>query len=143
MPDFLALILSVRMTRQAGAAVILIPVYLFVFFVRFSCGMTCDASKYGIVVWVGMALAALVPFILVLSTVNREVHIIMIPGGWHPRILIMTQRTICWKLSRLMIRIIGLIILCEMASAASVWCVVVISVMAQGALITYCRMCSQ
>jgi hypothetical protein len=69
---------TIRMTRQARVAVILIATHFVMILIRLTRGMTCQAGEYCVVVRVGMTIHALIPFAFVFSIVDREVQVVMI-----------------------------------------------------------------
>lgn len=83
-----------------------------------------------------MAFNALIPYLslAVSAAVNGEILSIMIECGWRPGILGMTAFTIGWEYVRLVIWIGGLVVISRMAPKTSVWCVVIVSVVALGTI---------
>ena len=88
----------------------------------------CEISRGGV------AVNTIHPFPLVLPAVDREILAIMVKGRWHPGIFSMTGRTVGREKIAAVIRVIGPIIIRLVASDTGVRCVVIISVMAAGAI---------
>jgi hypothetical protein len=100
-----------------------------VVFVAINAAKRCKVAGYR------MAFDALVPFALVFSAVNREVLVIMVPGGRYPcrfRVAILTS---CGELCRSMVGIVGVIVIALVAAKASIGSIVVIAVVASRAVI--------
>lgn len=84
---FLLVRFTIGVTGQARSTVVLIARDLVMVVVGLCLMMAGETSKNGVIIWVGMAIVALIPFSLVRSAVDREMLGIMVPGGRHPRIL--------------------------------------------------------
>lgn len=89
-----------------------------------------------------MAIAALVPFVFMFARVNRKKLVIVIPARRTPVVFRMAGLAGCWKLSSLMIWIIGLIIIILVTAGTCIGGIVIVSLMAGGALICYAGMSS-
>ena len=133
----LVLILSVRVAGQACIAIVLVAADFIMIFVGLPLLMTGETGKDAIIIWVGVAITALIPFSFVFAAVNRKVLIVMIPCRRHPCGLRVTGLAVCRKLGCLVVRIIGLVIIVLVAAITRVWRVVVGSIMAFHALIGY------
>ena len=59
-------------------------------FIGFRIGVTSDTSEYGIIIRVGVTIIAIIPFTLMLSTIDREVFDIVIESSWFPCVFTMT-----------------------------------------------------
>ena len=73
---------------------------------------------------------------------EREVSEVMIEVGRGPGCLIMTDRAVCRISFQFMIRIGGAIVIIEMTTDAGIWCVVIISVVAEDTLHGDIDMCA-
>ena len=71
---------SIRVTGQAGIAIVLIPGNLIMVIICLVFLVTGDTSENGIIIWVSVTIVALIPFPFMLAAVNREIEIIVIPG---------------------------------------------------------------
>ena len=78
----------------------------------------------------GMAINALIPFIFMLSGVNREILLIVVVVHRIPGILRMTISAIRWELLVGVIRVAGALVIRSVATVTGVWRVVVIAVVA-------------
>jgi hypothetical protein len=116
------------MTWITSRAVVLITRHFTVVVVSIRVCMAIEAIKYCIVIRVRMTLRALIPLAFMLSTINREVHPVVIECGWDPFALSMTRNAVCRKLSWLMIWIRGGVIIRLMTSKTCVWSIVIIPV---------------
>lgn len=85
------------------------------------------ATEQSEVVGYGMTICALVPFIVVFSTVNREIHVIVVKGGGLPGILAVAQGTIRGEPGRSVVWIIHRVVVTGMASIAGIGGIVVIT----------------
>ena len=90
-----------------------------------------------------MAIVALIPYSVVLSTIDWKIEVVMIPICRLPCTLRMTSITGCRKLRSLVIRIIGLVIVILVTSIAGIGRVVIVSIMTTCALIRDSSMCSK
>ncbi len=133
------LFFSIRVTSQACVAIILVAVDPIVIIVGIILVVAGEATEYGVVIWIRMAVCALIPFSFVLATVNWKIEVVMIPVGRFPCVLCMTGLAGGWKLSRLVIRIIRLVVVALMTPITSVRCVVVIPVVTGYTFICYRR----
>lgn len=128
-----------RMAGQTGVIVVKISGDAFVLVVRFRIGVAVRATEFLDVVWIGMTIAALHPFPLVFSTVDREKHSIVVECRRHPCIFRMAGRTVRGKLKRLVRRIDGLVIIFDMATGTGVGRIAVIAFVARGTIQTNMR----
>ena len=99
--------------------------------------MADRTTEFRVIIWIYMAIRALVPFAFMLTTINGEKLCIVIEGSRYPCIFSMTSGAIRRKLCAQVIRIFGIIIFCSMAAKTGIWGVVIIPVMAGGAVISY------
>jgi hypothetical protein len=53
-------------------------------FIGFRIGVTRDASEYGKIIWVDVAIITLIPYSLMLTAIDREMLDIMIEGSGFP-----------------------------------------------------------
>ena len=104
--------------------------------------MAGETSKNGGIIWVGMAIVALVPISRVRSAVDREMLGIMVPGRRHPCILRVAGLAVGWEIGRLVVRVVGLVVIIEVTSRTGIGCVIVITVVAGSTLIRDGRMSS-
>lgn len=108
-------------------------------------GVLLMAGKTGedsIVGRVGVTLRAGSPLVLMFSAVDRKVHSVMIKSRRRPCVFRMAIGAGSRELSRLMIRILSLIVVGLVTAYAGIGCIVIISVMALGAVVFYGKMCS-
>lgn len=76
---------TVGMTTKTGATLIGIAGNAAVFVIRPRIAMAGRTGKFGDIIGIGMAIHAIVPFSLVLSTVNgEELGVVVVKGGRHP-----------------------------------------------------------
>ena len=97
-------------------------------------GVTNDTIEYGEIARCSMAIHALIPFIFMLSAVNREILLIVIPGRRLPgsgRVAIRASR---WKLCRRVVWIVRSIVISLVTADTSFRRVVVISVVTGGTI---------
>ncbi len=132
---------SIRMAGQTGITIILITCYAFMFRVCLTLFMTCQTGKYGIISWIRMAIAALIPLTVMCSTVYRKIESVMIKRRRLPCALRMAFFAISRKLCCLMVWIISLIVIFCMTSVTSIGCIIIISVMARKAVGSNSGMC--
>lgn len=88
----------------------------------------------------GMAINALIPFIFMLSGVNREILLIVVVVHRIPGILRMTISAIRWELLVGVIRVAGALVIRSVATVTGVWRVVVIAVVALRTIICNIQM---
>lgn len=130
-----------RMAGKTGGAVIRVSGYTHVVIVRFRIHMAGGAGKLGIVGRVGMAVYTLIPFALVLATVDRKVFHVMIKRGWLPGGLGVAGNAISRELQGLVIRIRGLIIIRLVAAGTGIRRIVIIPIVASRTIIGDHGMC--
>ena len=128
------------MTGKTSNAVVDIATHPLVFVVGLRVGMTRDTGEYLIITRRSMTIAALIPFAPMLAGIDREVLGVVIKRRWGPCVFIVTGRTILRKLQGLVIRIIGLVVVVNMATGTRIWCVIIIPVVTSCALIGNTRM---
>ena len=129
-----------RMTGVTGIAVVGISGDALVIIVRLRIQVTPGTAKFRVVVGIDMAFHTLRPFALVLAAVDREILGIVIEVGRDPGILGMAAGAIRRELGCYMVRVLGVVEIVAVAPEAGVGRVVVIPVMAGGAIITDTRM---
>ena len=61
---------------QTGRVIILITIYPVMLLIGIRIGMTADTSEIGIIGRILVAIGALIPFALVLTTVNGKQHVV-------------------------------------------------------------------
>jgi len=115
---------------------IMVVVYLILIIVF----VAINTTENRIIIWINMAFNALIPFIVMCTAIYRKVHAIVIKSRRLPGRLGMTCGTIRWKLSGLMIRIRGAVVVRCMATETSIWCVCVISVVTNYTIVCYSSM---
>lgn len=98
-------------------------------------GMTNGATENRVVGGVGMTFGALVPLVLVLAAVNREILRIMVESGRIPGILTVALLAIGRKTGRGMVGIGRLIVVRLVTADTGIGCVVVVAVVAGRALV--------
>lgn len=119
-----------RMAGKTGWAIIGVPGYTIVLIVRFRVHMASGAGKLHIVSRVHMAVYTLIPFALMLATVDREVLPIMIKGGWLPGGLRVASDAISGELQCFMVRIGRLIIIRLVAAGTCIGRIVIVPLVA-------------
>ena len=97
--------------------------------------MAINATEQTIISRCGMAFCADFPFVVMISAVNREVLPVVIEGRWRPCCRCMAKLAFRRKLSRFMRRVGGLAVSLQMAAYAGIRGVVIIPVMAFGAVV--------
>ena len=76
---------SGRVAGQTGLVIVQVSVHPVVVIVRFRVLVASRALKHRVVLWISMAVEAVVPFPLVCSAVDREIKVIVVlETGWHP-----------------------------------------------------------
>jgi hypothetical protein len=108
------------MTTETSQTIIAIAIHTSVIAICRGFFMAIQTIEYTEITCRSMALVAIGPFSFVLSTVNREILRIMVPGGGRPSILTMATRTVCRESCGGVIRRSGVIIR-RMASIAGCW----------------------
>ena len=93
------------------------------------------ATEYGIIARYYMAIDALIPFSVVVSAVDREILIVVVPGRWRPGALCMAILTGGRELRRLVVGVIRVVILALVATEAGRGRIVVIAVVAGVAIV--------
>lgn len=124
------------MAFKAGDAVVHITRHILVFIVHFRLQMANGATEDGIISGVGMAISTSIPFAFVFARINRKILCIVIEIGGLPGILVMTKLAIRGKLRRLVIGIGGGVVIALMAAKAGRWRILVVSVVANHAIIS-------
>lgn len=130
------------MAGITGIAVVGISVYAIVFVVHLIFGMTGQTLEDSIIIGIGMAFRASVPFIFMFSGINGEIKIVMVESGRNPGILIVTAFTGGRELSRLVIRIAGIVVICLMASIAGIRSIIIISFMTGKTIVCNIGVCT-
>lgn len=87
-----------------------------------------ETSKYTVVVGIGVAITALVPFSLVLSAEDRKIHIIMVPVSRCPLTLSMAYHTIGREACGNVVGTVGCIVCSGMTSITGVGRIVVVAI---------------
>lgn len=105
-------------------------------------GMTNGATENRVVGGVGMTFGALVPLVLVLATVNREILRIMVESGRIPGILTVALLAIGRETGRGMVGIGRLIVVRLVTADTGIGCVVVVAVVTGCALVGNGGVCS-
>lgn len=82
-----------------------------------------------------MTVRAQIPFALMFSTINWEVHAIMIKSCWRPSRLGVTIFASRWETSRRVVRVVRTVIIIFMAAKTSVRCIVIIAIVASRTVI--------
>lgn len=124
-----------RMTGKTGRAVVRISVYSIVFVICLRVGMACRTGKLRKVGGIRMAIGALIPFALVLATIDREILPVVVKSSRRPCRLAVTTGTVHRELSRCMAGIGRLVIIGRVATGTGIRRVVVVAVVTGGALI--------
>lgn len=91
---------AIRMAVVAGKTVIAVPrdFLMFIIHVGFVVLVTIDATEYGIISRIGMAVGTGIPLALVLTRIYRKVLPVVVKGRWYPAILCVTFLTVGRKL---------------------------------------------
>jgi len=87
-----------------------------------------DATEQGKITRGGMTVHTLIPFVVVLPTVDREILLIVIPGRGHPGTGGMTILTGGRELCRGVVRVVRVVIIGLVTTYAGIGCVVVVAV---------------
>lgn len=82
-----------------------------------------------------MAIGALIPFTVMFSAVNREIHAVVVKVCRYPDCFTMTVLASRWESGRGVIRIIRLVIVWQVATDAGIGRVVVVAVVAGVAVV--------
>lgn len=102
------------MAVVASIAIVSVIGYFIVFTaqaVRIIMGVAIYATEYGVVTAVGVAVGALVPFIVMPSAIYGEIVGIMVEGSRLPCVLIMTLRAIRRELSSVVVGVGGIVVI--------------------------------
>ena len=102
-----------------------------------------DATECCKIIGCCMAFDALTPLIFVFPGINWEILLVMVEGRRIPSCSCMAVLAACWKTGSCVIRVGGRIVFRGMATKAGAWGIVVIAVVAGGAIIGNCRVCAR
>ena len=92
--------LTCRMAGKASVALIDVATYTHVLIFRLRTLVTGCTREDRVVVCIGMALCTLTPHTGMCTAVDGEVLVIMIKGGWCPRVFGVTGCAICGEVKR-------------------------------------------
>ena len=104
--------------------------------------MAIYTTEYVVIIRCGMAFITLVPLAFVTSTVNREIQLIVVPGGRCPGRLGMASLASCGELGRQVIWIICPVIFRCVAPKTGIRSAVVIPVVTGRTIISNRGMCT-
>ena len=122
-------------TSQTSRTVVRIAVYTAVIVV---CLWVCVASCtriFRVVRWIGMAIRTGAPFAIVFSAVYGKILGIMVKCRRYPSCFRVTRSAIIRKLQRRVVGTGGLVVICRVATVASIGCRRVIAIVAHRAII--------
>jgi hypothetical protein len=93
-------------TCQTGRVIILITIYPIMLLIGIRIGMTTDTGEIGIIRRILVAIGALIPFALVLTTVNGKQHVVLVKRSRPPvGVGSMTCGTLIGKIQNLVVGI--------------------------------------
>ena len=106
-----ALMRSVRMAGITCRAVVQVSVYTLVVIVCFRIRVTNDTTEDSVVAWRCVTIRTLIPCIFMASTVNGEIHAVVIPVGRNPGCFAVAILAGSRKTCRNVVWIVGLVVI--------------------------------
>ena len=104
------------------------------FVIGFGVGMTGQTGKICVVGGIGVAICALVPFAFVFAAVNGEMLVVVVESRRYPGVFAVTIGAVGRKIQRHVTGVGGSIVIGSMAADAGIGSIVVIAVVAFGAV---------